>query len=104
MPILDTTDAQAVSRYQAFVRHSAFATATQDLNWSQVKKGWDAAQFFIEKDGKITAALSLVIKRMAGFSMLYAPRGPVCDPLDGESIEALIRELSAYAKIGRAHV
>ena len=104
MPILDTTDAQAVSRYQAFVRHSAFATATQDLNWSQVKKGWDAAQFFIEKDGKITAALSLVIKRMAGFSMLYAPRGPVCDPLDGESIEALIRELSAYAKKQRAFV
>lgn len=104
MPILDITDAYAVSRYQAFVRNSPYATATQDLNWSHVKKGWDSAQVYIEKDGEITAAMSLVIKKMAGFSMLYAPRGPVCDLTDGETLEVLINELTTFAKANRAFV
>lgn len=104
MPILDITDARAVDRYCAFVKRSPFATATQDLNWAQVKKGWDSAQVYIEKEGEITAAMSLVIKKMAGYSMLYAPRGPVCDPLDFESLEALISELNAFSKANRAFV
>ncbi len=104
MPILNIADESAVERYQSFVRNSAFATATQDINWAIVKKGWDSAQVYVERDGEIIAAMSLVIKRMAGFSLLYAPRGPVADPHDVTKLQLLMDEVKAYAKANRAFV
>ena len=104
MPILDITNASDVKRYQAFVRNSAFATATQDMNWANIKKGWSSAQVYVEKQGQIIGAMSLVIKKMAGFSMLYAPRGPVANPTDLETIQALLVEVKSFAKKNRAFV
>ncbi len=104
MPILNIADESAVKRYNTFVRNSAFATATQDINWAIVKKGWDNAQIFIERDGEIIAAMSLVIKRLAGFSMLYAPRGPVSDPYDVTALKLLMDEIKSFAKANRAFV
>lgn len=104
MPILDHTDSLAVERYNHFVRESAYATATQDINWSEIKSGWDSAQIYIEKEGNITAAFSLVIKKMFGFSLLYATRGPVCDPYDLETLAQLIQETKSFAKKNRAFV
>ena len=104
MPILDITNAALVERYNAFVRQSAYATATQDINWAIVKKGWDSAQIYLEDEGEIIAAISLVIKKMAGFSMLYAPRGPVCNPYDIALINRLTEETKAFAKSVNAFV
>lgn len=104
MPILEITNAALVEKYNAFVRTSAYATATQDVNWTIVKKGWDSAQVYLEENGEIVAAMSLVIKRMAGFSMLYAPRGPVCDPLDVSLVNRLVDEVNQFAKANRAFV
>lgn len=104
MPILDVTNAALVEKYNAFVRNSAYATATQDVNWKNIKRGWDSAQVYLEENGEIIAAMSLVIKRVAGFSMLYAPRGPVCNPEDLKLVNRLIGEANAFAKKNRAFV
>lgn len=104
MPILDITDAMLVERYNAFVRQSAYATATQDINWAIVKKGWDSKQVYIEEQGEIVAAMSIVIKKMAGFSMLYAPRGPVCNPSDLNLVGRLTDEIKVFAKSVNAFV
>lgn len=104
MPILDHTDSIAVDKYNRFVRESAFATATQDIKWSEIKSGWNSAQIYTEKDDAITGAFSLVIKKMLGFSLLYATRGPVCDPYDLETLAALINETKSFAKKNRAFV
>lgn len=104
MPVLDLSNDHDVKRYTDFVRNSPFATATQDINWGIVKKGWDSAQIYIEAEGKIVGAMSLVIKKMGGFAMLYAPRGPVMDLNDGAGLSKLIKEVDAYAKRNRAFV
>ena len=50
-----------------------------------------------EENGQIIAAMSLIIRRVfAGFSLMYAPRAPICDLHD----TALVQRL----QIGRAHV
>ena len=80
MPILNHNDLKKVEEYQNFVRTSPFANATQDLGWEKVKEGWIGEQVYLEEDGKIIAAMSLIIRRaFAGFSLMYAPRAPICD-------------------------
>lgn len=98
MPILDRTNIHDVERYNDFVRNSEFATTTQDINWSLVKRDWDNEQVYIERKGKIVAAMSLLIKRVGRYSMLYAPRGPICDVYDIDTVAELVAEADEVAK------
>ena len=70
MPILNHNDLKKVEEYQTFVRTSPYANATQDLAWEKVKEGWVGEQVYLEENGKIIAAMSLIIRRVfAGFSL-----------------------------------
>ncbi|MDW7672898.1 MAG: peptidoglycan bridge formation glycyltransferase FemA/FemB family protein [Bacillota bacterium] len=98
MPLLDKTNIEKVEKYNNFVRKSEFASATQDINWSLVKKDWDNEQVFIEQDGKIVAAMSLLIKRVLGnYAMIYVPRGPVCDIYNKDLVNELVLEVQPVA-------
>ena len=73
MPILNHSDLKKVEEYQNFVRTSPYANATQDLAWEKVKEGWTGEQVYLEENGKIVAAMSLIIRRVLGnFSLMYA--------------------------------
>ncbi|QUH25903.1 lipid II:glycine glycyltransferase FemX [Serpentinicella alkaliphila] len=99
MPILDKTNKADIERYNNFVRNSKFSNVTQDISWSSVKKDWENEQIYIEKDGEIVGAMSLLIRKgLGGFSMLYAPKGPVCDINDLETVQNLISEVDIIAK------
>ena len=103
MPIVDKKNTSEMQEYAQFVRTSPYATATQDPSWAQVKRGWGDAQIYLRRDGAIAAALSLLIRPVGGgFCVLYAPRGPVCDFYDLDTVEALMREADAFAKARRA--
>ena len=53
--------------------------------------------------GEITAAMSIIFApAVAGRTLAYAPRGPVCDPYDTETIAALMREAAPALKKHRA--
>ena len=104
MPVLNVSNDLDVKRYKDFIRTSPYATATQDINWAMVKKGWEPAQIYVEDKGKIIGAMSLVIKRVGGFAMLYAPRGPVMDPQDFDGLAKLLAEVDAFAKKQKAFV
>lgn len=93
MPILDKNNESAVLRYNEFIRNSQYNNTTQDIKWSEVKADWENMQVYIEKDEKIVAAMSLLIKKFAlGYYFVYCPKGPVCDPLDINTINELINE------------
>ena len=95
MPILNHNDLKKVEEYQTFVRTSPYANATQDLAWEKVKEGWVGEQVYLEENGQIIAAMSLIIRRVfAGFSLMYAPRAPICDLHD----TALVQRLLAMVK------
>ena len=79
MPILQQNDAAAVARYTEFVTRSPWGNLMQDRGWAHVKKGWVGEQVYLEQNGEITAAMSIIFApAVAGRTLAYAPRGPVC--------------------------
>lgn len=105
MVVLDKTNKEDVRRYDEYVRNSKFRSVTQDRLWSQVKDDWGNEHVYLEKDGEIIAAISILIKRLpGGFSVLYAPRGPVCDITDIKLVQNLLKEVEEVAKKNKAIV
>lgn len=93
MPILDQNNAAAVARYTEFIAHSPWGNLMQDRGWAYVKKGWVGEQVYLEESGAITAAMSIIFApAVGGRTLAYAPRGPVCDPYDTETIRRLLQE------------
>ncbi|GGG33989.1 methicillin resistance protein [Lysinibacillus alkalisoli] len=103
MPILDKNNAQEVARYEKFVQETPFRALTQDLGWKDVKDDWGNEQVYVERDGEIIAAMSLLIKKVpGGYSLLYAPRGPLCDLEDIALVNELVSEAQPLAKKHKA--
>lgn len=110
MPILDLTDQAAVDRYAEFVRSHPLRAVSQDPRWGIVKDDWgQEAVYLEEEDGaggrRIVAAMSLLVRRLpGGFSVLYAPRGPLVDWDDKERVLAILAEAAPLVKKHRAIV
>lgn len=95
MPVLDLTDETAVERYADFVRSHPLRAVSQDPRWAIVKDDWGQEAVYVERDGEIVAAMSLLVRKLpGGFSVLYAPRGPLVDWDD----KALVLEVLAEAE------
>ncbi|NMX02115.1 peptidoglycan bridge formation glycyltransferase FemA/FemB family protein [Mobiluncus mulieris] len=92
MPILDY-DSPQIAAFDDFVRHSPYARCPQDRQWSQVKQNWDSHFVYLESEGHITAAMSVLSLKVAnGKRLFYANRGPVCDFYDTDLVTRLIAE------------
>jgi len=106
MPILDKNNESMVKKYNEFVRNREHTSALQDLNWAYVKKEeWTHEAVYLEKNGNITATMSMLIRTFAkGFSMIYVPRGPVCSAYDISTIKELVDEAKQVAKKYNAFV
>ncbi len=97
MPMVDVHDEAAMTRYTEFVRNSPYAQACQDPAWSQVKNNWQPFYFFLEEDGAICAAMSvLTITAAKGKKLAYANRGPICDPRDVQLVKKMFDEAESY--------
>ena len=98
--ILDQNDPKELARYQEFVRNYPDAQYTQDTAWADVKSNWTPEYIFLENtEGDIYAALSIImIEALTGKMFMYAPKGPVCDFRDTETVEALISEAQILAE------
>lgn len=89
--------------YEEFVTSHENGSFLQSSFWPSVKKEWKN-EIIVSKDenGKINGTLSLLIRRMPvplfNVTVAYAPRGPVCDYTDTETMRALISEAKAVSK------
>lgn len=93
MPILDKNDSSKVQEYEEFIKHSPYGNAMQDMRWADVKSNWISEYVYLEENGKITAAMSVLgIKPVDDKMFLYAPHGPVSDFYDIETTKKLIEE------------
>lgn len=93
MPVLDLTDPVAVDRYSQFVRTHPHRAVTQDLRWGIVKDDWGQEAVYLEEDGRIVAAMTMLVRRLpGGFSVLYAPRGPLVDWDDRDMVLRILAE------------
>ncbi|GAB6091881.1 lipid II:glycine glycyltransferase FemX [Furfurilactobacillus curtus] len=93
MPVINEHDQVQMARYTDFVRNAPFTSVTQDPGWAAIKDNWEPLHVTLERDGNIVAAMSiLMIENEAGGKLAYCSKGPVCDPTDVATIDALVAE------------
>lgn len=62
----------------------------QSKPWANLKKDWIREIIIIRDDNKqIIAGMSVLIRPLSKFSLMYSPRGPVCDMDDVNSLKQL---------------
>lgn len=94
MPVLNKADREKASEYEHFVATSAHGHCLQSMNWAKVKANWESDYVYLDDEsGHVRAALSLLsIKNDGVHSFIYAPRGPVCDLADLDTVNRLLAE------------
>lgn len=72
-----------VARMESFVNSHRCSHFLQSPRWANVKEFWQWRGILVYRDGRMAGAMSVLIRRLPlGMSVLYAPRGPVCDRHD----------------------
>lgn len=91
---LDTENPSQLFAYEHFVRTHKYGSFFQSLRWKDLKSNW-ANEILIVRDagGTIFGTVLILVKRLplVGKSILYAPRGPVCDYQDTEVLQLLLQ-------------
>ena len=73
----------------------------QSHDWSKVKSSWTWEAVVVRgEDGRIKGSMALLIRKMPLFpiTLMYCPRGPVCDLRDRETVAQLVEGAKAVAK------
>lgn len=98
-------NADNADEYESFVQSHENGFYTQSLIWPKVKFNWESeAVISRDEQGKIRGACLVLIRKISfpRCSYLYAPRGPVCDLSDAETISDIMAGIDALAKKHRA--
>ena len=105
MPVLDFNNEEEVKEYEDFILNHEGTSFMQDLNWGKVKSNWKQEAIYLREDGKIVAAMMLLIQPVPlNSTFIYAPRGPVCDVYDIDLVNRLIKEAEPVAKKYKSYV
>lgn len=93
--------------YEEFVRSHRNGSLMQSVLWHGVKQNWKHDIAVVRAaGGSICAGISVLARKMPGFgtTMLYAPRGPVCDYDDSPLLKELQQGIDQVAKKHNAHI
>lgn len=97
--LFDRTNIDMVREFDSFVKAHCNGHFMQTTAWADVKPMWDWQGIVVYGSEGITAAMGVLIRPLPlGFSMLYAPRGPVCDRNDQALWEELLAALKQLAR------
>lgn len=74
--------------------------------WAELKNNWEHRVLTAEREGELVGSVSVLIRKLpiVPVTMMYAPRGPVCDPHDEDAITQLTEKLRVLAKEKKAYV
>ena len=78
----------------------------QSFEWPKVKDNWKSEFVVAYNDNnKIIGAMLVLIRKMPifNYTLMYAPRGPVCDIYDLEVMEGLINKVKELARQYKAY-
>ena len=93
--------------YEQFVQNHPKGHFCQSEKWALLKDNWKHETVTAtDKDGNIKGLMSILIRKMpvVPYTMMYAPRGPVCDVHDKETIAELACKVKELAKKHNAYV
>ncbi len=90
--------------YEQFVQSHPKGHFIQSHMWAAVKSSWKW-EGIIARDGqgKVIGALGVLIRKIGVSNMMYAGRGPVCDPHDETALRELTQGAAALAKKYKAY-
>ena len=104
MEILKEAD---YKEYEEFVTSSPKGHFCQSIMWGKVKSAWKfEAVIERNKEGKIIGSIGILIRKvpMLPYSIMYAPRGPVCDVNNKDVLKALFEGVKLLAKKYNAYI
>lgn len=98
--IITKQDAALCAEMESFVSGHPKGHYLQSTLWPAAKPDWGWRGVLSRReDGTVCGTLSILIRKLpAGYTMLYAPRGPVCDVNDASVLKELF---DGAAEVGR---
>jgi peptidoglycan pentaglycine glycine transferase (the first glycine) len=105
--LLDIEKALYEEKYEAFLQSHPKGHFMQSLRWARIKSFWKNEIVTVEdENGRIVGSMSLLIRKLPvlPFTVMYSPRGPVCDPHDADTIRALLEKCKQQARKHRSYV
>lgn len=104
MPILDKANESLVKKYENFVKSFEGASLMQSTKWTKVKSNWEWEAVYVENNGNIVGAMTILIQKIPfrNYTLMYAPRGPVCDINNIDVVNKLLKEVDVLAKKHKA--
>ncbi len=86
--------------WDAFVAGHAQAHFLQTSGWAALKSqfGWQSRRVALLQDGRIIAGASLLLRRVAGLTLAYIPKGPLTDWQDRVLTDALFSEIEGECR------
>lgn len=98
---------QYISEYERFVSLNTFGNFTQSENWCKIKCEWQSERIIVRnKNENIVGTMQILIKNIPVMrtTLMYAPRGPVCDFHNFEILSKIISEAKLLAKKYNAYM
>ena len=97
--IIGPGDRLETERMSAFVDEHPNSHFLQTPRWAQVKECWDWRGILAYWGTELVGTMSVLIRRLPlGMTILYAPRGPVCDRKDPFVMSVLLEGAQELAR------
>ena len=96
-----------IKEYEQFLQSNPKGHFAQTLQWAHLKDMWhNEVVLSLDKNGRIKGSMSLLIRKIPFFNstIMYSPRGPVCDIYDKDTIKELIDGAKELAKKHKSYV
>jgi len=104
---LNNQSEQFIEKYESFLKANQKGHFMQSPQWARIKSFWQNEVVIVEdKNGDIKGSMSLLIRRIPflPYTMMYSPRGPVCDPHDSATLQELLTKTKQLAKKYKSYV
>ena len=93
-------------KLEEFLQSHSKSHFMQSFEWTKVKDNWQHEFIVVEDKNKIVGAMLVLIRKLPSlpYTLMYAPRGPVCDIHNAEIFTIIMNELKKLAKKHKAYV
>lgn len=107
LEFLDINNKTQLEEYENFVKACPKGHFCQSVMWAKVKTDWKFEAVIVrDGNGAIVGTMGILVRPVPVFkaTMMYSPRGPVCDVHDKEVMKKLFEGANAIAKKYNAYI
>lgn len=99
--MIESVTTATLAEYENFIENHPKGHFLQSSEWAHVKDNWKWDALIARDDkGKIHGSMAVLIRKIPGlpYTLMYSPRGPVCDSHDSITIHELTGGIKNLAK------